>query len=135
MPAKTPRVAINSLITALRDRDLEAVLALYEEDATVVVYPGMLGKGKAAIRAFFEGLFRLKPDIEHGVDAFTEAGDLTLFTAKWTILSAISQSLPVHRVNYHVAILRKQSDGNWLIAVDNPWGPEPPPKGEAPTLL
>jgi uncharacterized protein (TIGR02246 family) len=131
MPAQTPRVAISRLITAVRDYDIEAALALYEEDATLVVYPGMLGKGKQAIRTFYEGIFRLKSEIQHGAEVFTEAGDLTLFTAKWKILSAISQSLPLNRTNYHVAILRKQTDGNWLIAVDNPWGPEPPPTGEA----
>jgi uncharacterized protein (TIGR02246 family) len=131
MPAQTPRVAIGKFLTAVRDRDLEAILALYEQDATVVVYPGMLGKGITAIRTFFEGIFRLEPDIQHGVEAFTEAGDLTLFTAKWTIVGPIPPSLPLNRTNYHAAILRKQADGNWLFAVDNPWGPEPPPKGEA----
>ncbi|MGC9950574.1 MAG: nuclear transport factor 2 family protein [Bryobacteraceae bacterium] len=131
MPSKTARAAIDGLLSAMHDYDVEAALAVYEEDATVVVYPGMLGKGTAAIRAFFQGIFRLKGEIEHGVEVFTEAGDLTLFVAKWTILSAISPGLPVHRTNYQVAILRKQPDGSWLIAVDNPWGPEPPPAGAA----
>ena len=115
----------------MRDRDLEAVLELYEEDATLVVYPGMLGKGITAIRTFYEGIFRLEPNIQHGPDAFTEAGDLTLFAARWTILSPIPPNLPFNKTNHHAAILRKQADGNWLIAVDNPWGPEPPPIGEA----
>jgi len=134
MPAQTPRVLISRLVAAVRDYDIDAALALYEEDATMVVYPGMLGNGKEAIRKFYEGIFRLSPEIQHGVDAFTEAGNLTLFTAKWSIVGPIPPSLPLNRTNYHVAILRKQQGGNWLIAVDNPWGPEPPPKGEVPTL-
>ena len=134
MPAKTPNAVITRLITAVHDRDLEPVMALYEEDATMVVYPGMLGQGKTAIRAFYEGIFRLEGDIKHGVEAFTEAGDLTLFTAKWTIVGPIPPSLPLNRANYHAAILRKQPDGNWLIAVDNPWGPDPPPSGRKRTI-
>ena len=133
MPAKTPRIAINRLIIALSDRDLEAALALYEEDATLVVYPGMQGKGIPAIRTFFEGLFTLSPEVQYEAKIFTEAGELALFSAKWTILSAIPANLPVPKTSYpvHVAILRKQPDGNWLIAVDNPWGPEQPPTGES----
>jgi uncharacterized protein (TIGR02246 family) len=129
MPAQTPRVAIGRFLAAVRNLDVEAVLALYEPDATVVVMPGMLGQGTTAIRSFYEGIFALKPEIRHGAEAFTEAGDLTLFTAKWTIVTPIPPSLPLNKTNYHSAILRKQRDGNWLIAVDNPWGPDPPPKG------
>jgi uncharacterized protein (TIGR02246 family) len=135
MQPKTPRIAINNLLAAVRDYDIDATLALYEEDATMVVYPGMLGNGKQAIRKFYEGIFRLEPQIQHGVEAFTDAGDLTLFVAKWNIVGPIPPNLPLNRTNHHAAILRKQPDGNWLIAVDNPWGPEPPPAGQAPTLL
>jgi len=134
MPAKTPGAVTTRLVTAVHDRDLEAVLALYEEDATLVVYPGMLGKGKTAIRTFYEGIFRLEGDIQHGAEAFTEAGDLTLYTAKWTIVGPMPPHLPLNRTNYHAALLRKQPAGNWLIAIDNPWGPDPPPRSEERTL-
>ena len=135
MPAKTPRLAMNSYISAMLDHDLEAAVALYEADATLVIYPGMLAKGATAIRKFFEGLLSIKPDFHYEAKVFTETDDLALFVARWTILGSIPPGLPVQRSNCHVAILRKQPDGNWLIAVDNPWGPDPPPKGEDPTIL
>jgi len=130
MLPKTPRVAANNLITALCDNDLKALMTLYEEDATLVVRPGMLAQGTAAIRTYYEGLFTLKPDIKYDARVFTETADLALFTANWTILNEALENFPVNRTNCHVAIMRKQPDGNWLIAVDNPWGPEPPPKNE-----
>jgi uncharacterized protein (TIGR02246 family) len=135
MLASTPRLAISKLLAAMRALDAEAMLSLYEEDATVVILPGMLGQGKTAIRSFFENIFALKPEIQHGTDTFTEAGDLALFTAKWTIVTPIPANLLLNKTNYHSAILRKQPDGHWLIAVDNPWGPDPPPKGAGPTVL
>jgi len=132
MRAKTPRIAASRLIAALHDRDLEAAVALYEDDATLVCYPGMLVKGLPAIRTFLEGLFSLKADVHYGTRVFTEVGDLTLFAAKWTLLNVIQTPLPMPKASYlvHITLLRKQPDGDWLIAVDNPWGPEPPPTGE-----
>jgi ketosteroid isomerase-like protein len=41
----------------------------------------------------------------------------------------------MNRTNYRAAILRKQPDGNWRIAADNPFGPEPPPVLEPVTVL
>jgi uncharacterized protein (TIGR02246 family) len=66
MPARTPRLAIDRLMSALRDGDLDTVLSMYEEDATLVVYPGMLGKGIEAIRSYYEGVFRVNSEVEHG---------------------------------------------------------------------
>jgi len=110
-------------MAALRDRDLEAAVALYETDATVILNPGMLAKGTSSIHAFFEGIFSLKSDPKYEVRHLTEAGDLALFTAKWTIVGPLSPNTQVSRTNYQAVVLRKQADGGWLIAVDNPWGP------------
>jgi uncharacterized protein (TIGR02246 family) len=126
-------MAINRLVAALNDNDIDALVALYEEDATLVIYPGMVGHGTPAVRRFFERVFTLKPRVKYESLVFTNAGDLVLFTAKWVILSDVPPHLPVPRTDYHVhaAILRKHPDGDWLISVDNPWGPELPPEGEA----
>jgi len=136
MPAKTPRIAAGRLIAALHDHDLEAAVALYEEDATLVCYPGMLVKGIPAIRTFLEGLFSLKADVRYDTRVFTEAGGLALFTAKWTLLNEVITPLPMPKVSHlvHVTLLRKQPDGAWLIALDNPWGPELPPTSETQAL-
>ena len=124
MPAKTPRVAVNRLIGALRDHDLQGAVELYEGDAMLAVYPGMVGQGTASIRTFFEGIFRLNTEIRYEVKNIIEVGDLALFTAKWTIIGSLSADLP--KTSHQATVMRKQPDGNWLIAVDNPWGAAAP---------
>jgi ketosteroid isomerase-like protein len=92
----------------------------------------MLVKGKPDIRAFLKNLFSLNVDVRYDPSNFTEAGDLVLVSAKWKILKAVNTPLPMPTVSFlvHIIVLRKQTDGAWLIAVDNPWGPEPSPIGE-----
>jgi uncharacterized protein (TIGR02246 family) len=122
MPINTPSAVIHTLINAVRDCDVDAVVELFAEDAVLAVYPGSTGQGKPSIRSFFQGLFKMNPKIRYEFKDFIEAGDLALFTAKWTILSDVSQRLPVARTNYQAIVLQKQPDGNWLIVVDNPFG-------------
>jgi ketosteroid isomerase-like protein len=74
-------------------------------------------------------------DVEHGPEVFTEGDDLALYTVKWTILGPISLNLPMNRTNYRATILRKQPDGNWRIAADNPVGPDLPPVPDPVTVL
>jgi uncharacterized protein (TIGR02246 family) len=131
-PAMTPRSAADRLIAALYDRNLEAVVALYEEDATLVCYPGMVVKGISDIRNFLKNLFSLNVDVQYETRVFTDAGDLALFAAKWKILNMVRMPLPMPDASYlvHLIVLRKQPDGAWLIAIDNPWGPERAPTGK-----
>ena len=128
MPAKTPLIVINRLIAAIRERNLESMVALYAQDAILAVQPGSLVQGTASIRSFFEGLFRTNPENRYELKDFIEAGDLALFTAKWTILSPPLPNVPLPTTNHQAIILRKQPDGNWLIIVDNPWGAAEPLK-------
>jgi ketosteroid isomerase-like protein len=126
MPAQTPQILVTLLCGVLRDLDIAAAVELYEEQATLAVFPGTLCTGKASIRKSLEGLFRAKPVIRFELKNIAECGDVALFTAKWT--SSRPPNAAMSKTNYQAAILRRQPDAHWLIAVDNPWGP-------APTLL
>ena len=121
MPTNTPTGVINKLINAVRDRDVEAIVELFAEDAVLAVYPGSTGQGRPSISSFFLGLLKMKPEVRYEFKDFIEVGDLALFTAKWTILGNMSQQLPVPRTNYQAIVLQKQLGGNWLIIVDNPF--------------
>jgi ketosteroid isomerase-like protein len=126
MPAETPRVVVDRLIAAIRSRDLDAVVALYEDEANVAIYPGMERKGTSWIREFFNSLFGLEFEYRNELQTLTEAGDLALFTAKWNIEGPIVSTFPIARTNYQSLVMRRQPDGMWLIAIDNPFGPAEP---------
>jgi uncharacterized protein (TIGR02246 family) len=125
MHAENPHMVVTLLASALRDLDVTAIMALYEEDAALSISPGMLCKGTASIRKFYEGFFKLNPNIRYEMKNIAECSDLALFTAKWTTLSPIPAGLPISKTNYQACILRKQANGHWLIALNNPFGVAP----------
>lgn len=79
MFARTPREAVNKLIEAINDGDIEAALALYEPNATLVVEPGKLAIGMKALRQALGGFVSLRPTLKGEKSEVIEAGDVALF--------------------------------------------------------
>ncbi|MGH7796733.1 MAG: YybH family protein [Candidatus Binatia bacterium] len=69
MPARTPDEAVKELDRAFARRDIEAVLAFYEDSAAVVVEPGRIVRGKEELRKFFTQLFALKGQSAAALDS------------------------------------------------------------------
>jgi ketosteroid isomerase-like protein len=91
--------------------DLETIVELFEDDAVIVVQPGMIAQGKPSIRTFFEGVLSLKPNIQYDVDHIMEAGDIALFTVCWRLEGPVQKSSPVAANNYQSTLLRRQANG------------------------
>ena len=124
MLARTPLEAIELLDEAFNRADLEAVLSFYEDGATIVVEPGRLAAGKAEIRGAYEWIFaNIKGSARQEKTHVIEAGDLALFTSKWSFDGTALDGTTVSRESYASVVLRRQSDGGWRIVVDNSWGP------------
>ena len=51
-----------------------------------------------------------------------EAGDVALYCSRWNLRGTDPAGNPVQMRGRSSGILRCQPDGNWLIALDNPWG-------------
>lgn len=118
----TPRDTVSRLIEAINRRDLDAALTLYEPSAVFLAQPGRPVQGKAAIREALEGFMALKPVLRGDKDRTIECGDVALFYAAWTLKGAAPDGTPVEMGGVSSDILRRQSNGAWLIAIDNPWG-------------
>ena len=124
MPAQTPLETIELLDEAFNRGDLEAVLSFYEEGATIVVEPGRLAAGKAELRRVYEWVFgHIKGSARQEKTDVIEAGDLALFTSKWSFEGTDRDGNSVSRESYASVVLRRQADGSWLVVVDNSWGP------------
>ena len=50
------------------------------------------------------------------------AGDLALSIVGWSLTGTGPDGKSVQMEGTTSDILRKQADGNWLFAIDNPWG-------------
>ena len=120
----SPAEVVELLDQAFNRGDIEAVLDFYEEDAIMVVKPGRLATGKAELRSAFEWILtNIKGTAKQEKTHVIEAGDIALFTSKWSYSGETADGTPIARESYATTIFRKGEDGRWRIVVDNSWGP------------
>ena len=122
MPGQSPIDTVNALIEAMNRGDVEAALALYEPGATLVVEPGRLATGTEALRKALEGFIGLKPTLKTEKRDVIEAGDVALYCSAWSLSGIAPDGAPVSMGGNSSDVLRRQADGRWRIAIDNPWG-------------
>ncbi|MEV0286841.1 nuclear transport factor 2 family protein [Kribbella sp. NPDC050820] len=106
--AHHPNDLARLLVNRLNARDVDGIVALYEEDAVLALPDGSLAKGAAAIRAYFAQL-QLNQLVALGKRS--EAlmlGDLALTS---TVLSPETATAEV---------ARRQPDGSWRWILDRP---------------
>lgn len=122
MSMRNPAASVDQLVDAINSGNIEAALALYEPQATLVAAPGKLATGKDALRQALAGFVALKPVLRSLSHQVVEAGDIALYCSAWTLKGAAPDGTAVEMSGKSTDVLRRQADGNWLIAVDNPWG-------------
>lgn len=118
----SPIDTVNELSDAINRGDLEAALALYEPNAVLVAQPGQLARGSTEVRAALGRFVELKPSLRAEAQNVIEVDDIALYTSRWTLSGADSSGQTITMGGESSDILRRQRDGRWLIAVDNPWG-------------
>ena len=82
----------------------------------------MVVSGKAALREALAGFMALKPVLTSEGYQVVESGDLALYCIRWSLLGTDAEGNSIQMNGSSSDILRRQATGNWLIAVDNPWG-------------
>ena len=122
MKALSPLDAVTRFVDAMNQGDLETALSMYERGASLVVKPGVVVTGTLALREALAGFVALKPTLTSEAHQVVEAGDVALYCARWSLRGTDPAGAPVQMSGRSSDILRRQSDGNWLIALDNPCG-------------
>ena len=113
---------ILSMTRAFHAGDLEGVMRSYEPDPHVVFEPQAPAIGDAAVRAAFREAFGLEPQFEYAGHDVRIAGDLALHIAPWTMRATTPDGSQVEQQGLSVAVLRRQPDGAWRMAIDHPHG-------------
>lgn len=106
---------------AFNSGDVEAVVALYEAEASLVVQPGQVAIGTEAIREVLRGFLGLKPKLVVDRPTVVPAGDLALICYPWRLAGTAADGSTVEIGGNAADILRRQADQSWLIVVDNPF--------------
>lgn len=122
-----PSDTINNLTAAINRGDLTAMLNLFDPDAVLVVQAlageqAQIARGHAAIRNAYTGFLSLRPTLLRQAQQVVEAGDVALHCSRWTLTVTSPDGKRVERTGASSDVLRKQSDGRWLILIYNPYG-------------
>lgn len=117
-----PIDTVNELAQAINHADLERAVAAYESGAVLVVQPNQLARGSAQLREALAGFIALKPVLRFETQQLIEAEDVALYISRWSLTGTDPAGKAVVMGGESTDVLRRQRDGRWLIALDNPWG-------------
>jgi uncharacterized protein (TIGR02246 family) len=120
--ARTPDEVDTLFTKALNAGDLDALVSLYEPEATLMPAPGTVVTGKAAIRGALAQFIAGKPTMMLSAHTLSQTADLALVTAKWELAMTGPDGKPTTINGQSVEVLRRQADGHWLFAIDLPFG-------------
>jgi|Tabmets5t2r1_1033131.scaffolds.fasta_scaffold03964_2 uncharacterized protein (TIGR02246 family) len=118
----SPLDTVNKLTEAINKGDVETALSFYHDQAVLIAQPGNIARGKDAICTVLNGFVSLKPSLRGEVHQLVEAGDIALYCSRWILVGTSPEGKHVEMNGISSDVLCRQKDGQWLIAVDNPWG-------------
>jgi ketosteroid isomerase-like protein len=120
--AQSPVDTVHRLVAAINAGNLDAAVALYEPSAILLSPEGSPSRGAAELRAALGGFIAMKPKLEAQAERVFESGDLALYLSRWSLQGTDPGGKPITMAGESTDVLRRQPDGRWLVAIDNPWG-------------
>jgi uncharacterized protein (TIGR02246 family) len=119
---KRPEDIYPALSEAYNAGDLEALVSLYDPKAVFVIKPGRVTKGPAELHDAMQRLVALRGRLTVNPRTFVRSDDLVLVLGTFTLSGRRGDGTAFERTSRFADVLRRQPDGRWLIAVDNPYG-------------
>src|ERR1043166_3023189 len=120
MPAKTPEQAHELFVEYFNAADIDALLSLYEPNATLVPFSGEPARGHAAIREALGRFIGLKGHMELKVDKIFQADDVALIFSSWNLKRTGPDGESLELTGQASDVVRRQADNTWRIVIDNP---------------
>jgi uncharacterized protein (TIGR02246 family) len=123
--AHNPADVYPALLKAFNAGDIDATVACYEPQACFVLKSGHVARGAVELREMFQTTMSYKPDLKLDISKIIPAGDdLALVIVTWTSRTVSSSGETKVWAGTATDIVRRQADGTWKLALDNPYGIE-----------
>jgi ketosteroid isomerase-like protein len=122
MVVTRPEDIYPALVEGYNSGDLEAVVSLYDPKAAFVIKPGRVTQSPAELHSALKHLVALSGRLTVNPRTFIRSDDLVLVLGTFTLCGRRGDGTPFERTSRFADVLRRQPDGRWLLAVDNPYG-------------
>jgi ketosteroid isomerase-like protein len=113
---------ITQMVEAFHNGDITGILKTYEPGAVVMSEPGVPVSGKPALEAMFTGFIAAGARFTFLGHEVIQADDLAVHFTPWRMTGTGPDGTPITGGGLSVAVLRRQLDGKWLMAIDDPYG-------------
>ncbi len=100
--------------------NLDALIDLYEPEASLLEADGSAAVGHAAIRKALGELLGSKPRIQMKTARIAKGGDLAVLYSEWLLATTGSEGAREEIAGKSVEVVRRQADGSWRFAIDDP---------------
>jgi ketosteroid isomerase-like protein len=118
----TPEELLNSQVEEFNKGNISFLMTLYENEACFASKPGQVVKDLESIRQSLQSFIDMGGKLEAKVKRVLQASDLALLITEWSINGTESDGKPINLTGRGTVVLRRQSDGTWLMVIENPWG-------------
>jgi uncharacterized protein (TIGR02246 family) len=124
MPANRPEEVHSKFTEYFGAGDMDGLISLYEADAVFMPQPGQTVQGLEAIRVALGAFLALKGEFGMEPAKAIRTNDLALLFSKWFIKGTGPDGNAIELQGRTSDVVRRQPDGTWLLAIDNPYGAE-----------
>jgi ketosteroid isomerase-like protein len=119
---KTPEDLLNLQVEEFNKGNIDFLMTLYEKDACFASEPGQVVKDPQSIRRTLQGFIDMGSKLEARVKRVLQANNLALLITEWSINGTEPDGKPINLTGRGTVVLRRQSDGVWLMVIENPGG-------------
>jgi uncharacterized protein (TIGR02246 family) len=121
MKPRTPEECDELFARHLNAGDLDGLVNLYEPRAVLVQQDRSVAAG-TAVREGLAGFVAMKPRITMNVIQVVRVGDdLAALYNDWSLTATGPDGASVSMSGKAIELTRRQSDGSWLFALDDPF--------------
>ncbi len=128
MLTRQPEELHQFFVSCVNAHDVDALLALYEHDATVADMAGQPLQGPGNLRAFLTGFLAAVKRIEGETRKVLISGEIALLSSSWHAVLATPDGGDTTVTGTSAEIARRQSDGTWRFLLDDPQFVHIPPQ-------
>jgi ketosteroid isomerase-like protein len=118
----TPEELLNSQIEEFNRGNISFLMTLYEKDACFAFKAGQVVMDKEGIRQILQDLIDTGGKLKAKVKRVLNVSNLALLITEWSITNTGIDDKPINLSGRGTIVLRRQSNGTWLMVIENPCG-------------